>query len=549
MTKRKFVPFLKAVAAASVAAVLALTGCAAPSPSADTSMVFKLGTTEQATELNPFKPGNGLDLLVWREIFPQLVTYDADLQPAPALAESWEWSPDYLTLTMTLASGATWSDGEDLTARDAAFTINTVVGFADSVTATPAAALAGVTSAEAVDDTTLVINYSAPQADALGNMAYQFFIVPEHIWAPYTKGDGTDLLTFTNRDDTVTAGPFDLVKWAPDFVLTARNDDYWGDGPKIEGFGVEYFANDESLTSAVVAGRIDGVRIPSSGVIRAGTVAGMQLDQAEGLGYYTLEVNANQDKPENRELLDPAVREALDLGIDRERILEEAFLGYGSPGIGPITPGSQFFDSALTEQPFDLAAAEELLDDAGYERGPDGIRIADGHRMSYEFNFPSTMRGPGDRVFAILKQDWEKLGIEVTAKYIDAAANAIDIYGNDNAYDTFDLGFWDWIALPPEPSFILGVQTCAAWGGYNDTGYCNAEYDRLFALQATQIDPVERQATLDQMQTMLRDARGLIVFTTAPATALYQPGWAGITVTGLQSFELPITWLNIHRAD
>ncbi|TIC80025.1 ABC transporter substrate-binding protein [Nocardioides sp. GY 10127] len=539
-----------AVALATVLAVVLAACSGGSSSSSATSDIFKLGTTEQASSLNPLMAGNGFDLMLWRTIYPQLVTYDENLEPAPALAQSWTWSKDKKTLTFELADGATWSDGEALTAEDAAWTIKTLLKYSDGATATAASYIAGVSGAKALSDTELEVDFSSPQADALGNMAYSFFILPEHVYKKYATGDGSKLLSFTNQDDTVTAGPFDLESWSTDFVLTSANPDYWGTGPKIAGYGVQYYSSDDSLTSALTAGDIDGVRIPSANVIEAAEDdSNLVVNTTASLGYYTIEVNVSDNKKAHRELLDPKVREAMDMAIDRKTILEQAFLGYGSTGVGPVTSASNYTDTSLTGTTFDIDAANKILDDAGYTMGSDGIRMADGHEMSYEFNFPSTMRGPGDRAFAILKKDWAKIGIEVTAKYIDSAANFADIFGTNNTYDTFDLGFWDWIALPPEPGFILSVQTCAALGGYNDTGYCNKKYDALFAKQATTTNAAARQKILDQMQQMIYDERGLMVMTEAPATDIHAQGWDGIVLTGLQAYELPNTWLSIHKTD
>ena len=115
------------------------------------------------------------------QMYPYLVQYSADLQAQPDFAESWTTSADGLTWTFKLRSGAVWSDGQPITAKDAAFTINTAVEFQGGAAAVLSPAVPGIESATAVDDTTLDVKLAA-----LGRPARQ--LVPAARSCPSTSG-------------------------------------------------------------------------------------------------------------------------------------------------------------------------------------------------------------------------------------------------------------------------------------------------------------------------------------------------------------------------
>jgi peptide/nickel transport system substrate-binding protein len=107
-------------------------------------------------------------------------------------------------------------------------------------------------------------------------------------------------------------------------------------------------------------------------------------------------INGNPRKVTHRELLNPLVREAFEYAIDRQAIVKTAWLGYGSPGSVMVSPGDgHWHDPHVHPLPFNLAKASQLLDRAGCKMGPNGIRIANGHPMSYTLDFSTDQNGRG----------------------------------------------------------------------------------------------------------------------------------------------------------
>ena len=121
----------------------------------------------------------------------------------------------------------------------------------------------------------------------------------------------------------------------------------------------------------------------------------------------------------------------------------------------------------------------------------------------------------------------------------------------DGKYQTYDLAMWDWVP-PVDPDFMLSVMTCAAWGNNSDSGYCNKEYDALYAKQSTLLDPKARKTVVDKMQQIVYDDRPYVVLNYPNIIEAHSKAWTGFvmspevgSVTNL-SME---TLLNVHRVN
>ncbi len=180
--------------------------------------------------------------------------------------------------------------------------------------------------------------------------------------------------------------------------------------------------------------------------------------------------------------------------------------------------------------PFDLAKANHLLDAAGDKMGPNGVRIAGGHPMSYKVIFPPDERGTGDRTFQIMQSDLQKIGISITQQNMDDSATFNAISAPNSKYQTFDMAMWDWVP-PVDPDFMLSVLTCAQLGNNSDSGYCNPAYDRMYATQSTLISTSARRALIWQMQQYIYAAKPYIILDYPDIIEAHSVKWAGFTVS------------------
>lgn len=521
---------LAAVAAAALAASLA--SCASTGSSGS---VLRIGASATIDSLNPFVSSSDYSSVVYQYSYPHLTEYDTkNLSLVPSFASSWTTSSDGKTWTFTTRSGASWSDGKPLTAKDAAFTLSMIVKYQDGPTGQLAGFVNNLDTATAPNDTTLVLNYSQPVSNVLAQMQ-QLPILPEHVWSSLATGDGKKITTFQNGAPMVSGGPFELTKYKKDqLALFDRNPHWWGSTkPTITGFGLQFFANADAMVTALKTGQIDmiGESTPATAVANL-KKAGMVVQTTPSVGFYDLIINTNPKKTANRELLNPDVRKAFEYAIDRNTIDKTAWLGYSEPGSTIIAPATGWHDDSIKGLPFDPAKANQILDGLGYAKGSDGIRVADGHPMNYQVIFPTEINGAGDRMFQIIQNDFQQIGVKITMRKMDTDAATTAINGSDNMYTGYDLAMWDWIP-PVDPDFQLSVLTCAQWGNNSDSGYCNPEYDKLYAEQGTAATKADRQAIVNKMQQIAFDDRPYIVLNYQDVIEAHNPKWTGFLMSPL----------------
>ena len=387
---------------AAAAAVLAVAACGGGSGSSSGGSaikqggVFRMGTSSTIDSLNPFIAIQSDAYTTFEYIYPTLVQYTPSLKIVENFARSWKTSPDGRTWTFTTQPNAKWSDGKPLTAADAAWTFSTILKFANGATANSAGYVAHMKSATAPNATTLVLTYSQPVANVLSQVQ-QVPIMPEHIWAQYATGNGKALKTFQNNAPIVSGGPFILTKYTPKQVaLFKKNPAFYGPKPHIDGFGLQFFQTTDAEVTALKSGQLDGVEVPvpptSVATLKA---AHFLVRSSPGDSFDDFIINSNpQQQASHKELLNPLLRQAFDHAIDRQAVVATSLLGHGQPGSTIIPPATgQWSDPSIKPVSFSLATADQLLDQAGYKMGPNGLRIANGHPMSYTVIMPSDLAG------------------------------------------------------------------------------------------------------------------------------------------------------------
>lgn len=538
------------VAAALVLALVTLLAAGCGSGSANGSGIknggiLRVGMTQTIDNLNPFVGFEQVSYDIWETIYPQLDQYNTrTLAIEPDFATSWSTSQGGRTWTFHTRPHAEWSDGKPLTAADAAWTINTIIKFKNGPTANLGGDVAHLNNAVAPNSTTLVLHYAQPVANVLPNLQV-IPILPEHVWAPVAGTSGKGLRSYANLphsgDPVVGGGPFTLVSYQNDqFALFRRNPHWYGPRPHIDGFGIQFFANADALIQAMKTGAIDAIASPA-GVpptsVSTLRVPNVHVYIGPSLTWPDFIINANGHKTQHRELLNPLVRKALEYAIDRNQIIKTAYLGYAQPGASIIPPATgAWHDPAIHPLPFDLAKANALLNQAGDRMGPNGLRIADGHPMSYTVIFASDQTGPGDRAFAIIKTDFKKIGVQISQRTLDATAATVAMDGPNYTSYPFDVAMWAWITLI-DPDYMLSVPTCAQWGVLNDSGYCNKTYDHLYQQQGITTNLAARRAIVYRMQQMLYNARGYVVLCYLDTLEAWSSKWAGFA-------ESPQGWFN-----
>jgi peptide/nickel transport system substrate-binding protein len=505
---------------------------------------FRVGTASGIDSLNPYVAFNQDAYSAFEYIYPILVQYDSKLHYAPFFAKSWKGSNGGKTWTFKTQPNAKWSDGKPLTAADAAWTINTDLKYKSGATANVAGLVSHIKNAKAPNATTLVVNYSQrPNPTYVLGQFQQFFILPKHIWAQHLGKKGAGLKTFKNSAPIVGSGPFTLVKCKQnDVALFQRNSSYWGPKPKIDVFGLQQYTNDDAMVTALKANDLDAIEVVPATSMKTLRQSGFVVSDVKGLDQTDFIINSNPKKKKHRELLNLKVKEAFDHAIDRKKIVSVVFLGAAQlpSSIIPAPAGAGWHNTKLKPPTFNLALANKILDKLGYKKGPGGIRVANGKKMSYTVITPTDVQSL-NRTFQILQPDFAKIGVQLKQRALDSSAAFDQMAGSNYDYQGFDIAMWDWTALI-DPDFMLSVVTCAQWGGWSDSAFCDKKYDKMYSQQQLAATPAKRRQIVWQMQSYLYKHRPYLWMANDDQVSAVSKNWIGFKNTP----QGPFNELNIQ---
>ena len=354
-----------------------------------------------------------------------LTVTNTDLTIGYDLATDYSVSEDGLTWTVTIRDDVNFTDGEPLTAEDVAFTYNTVKE-ASSVND-----FTMLDSAEAADGTTVVFHMTRPFSIWPYTMAI-VGIVPEHAYDSASYGS-----------NPIGSGRYILKQWdRGQQVILEANPDYYGDAPKMKQVTILFMEEDAAFLAAQ-AGQVDVAY--TSATYSDQKIDGYSLASyasVDNRGFNLPAVSESTDS-EGRTVgndftSDVLVRRAINIGVDRQEMIDNVLNGYGSPAYS-VCDGLPWYNEA-SQVEYDPEGAAALLDEAGWVMGEDGIREKDG--VKAELNL---LYSTGDSVRQALTADFasqmEELGISCSLEGV----------GWDTAYDRAlsEPLLWGWGAHTP----------------------------------------------------------------------------------------------------
>ncbi len=538
-TRRVVLLIAAAVAAAALVGGLISSRATAASPSpspASGKVTLKIGLLEPPDNMNPFIGWSDIVYEFYSLEYQRLGGRNVEtMQPAPGEGafKSWEVSPDELTWTCHLNEGMTWHDGEPVTAEDVAFTINYII---DNDMSAFTTATQFIDKAVVVDPYTVQIICTRPKANLL---TATMFVLPEHIWSKISPDDAAK--KFENPPPVIGAGPFQVVEWKRgDYVrLVANKDFHVGSvGPaKIDELLYVEYQNADTMVEDLKAGNLDAAYgVPPAQFESLENTPGVAVAKYTWFNWDYIGFNCYTGKSHgNPVLLDQRFRVALEYAIDRERIVDVAFNGYAIPGYTFLPPG-QYKDPDYSWQPpdgvrreFDLARANQLLDEAGYEMGPDGIRL-DKRGKPIVLRLWSDNTVPEHQTAAKLIAGWfrevgvgTKLSVLDTGVYYDAIWN----YEGDTFVPDFDMYLWSWEGYV-DAGQNFSCFTTAQIENNNEFAWSNEEFDRLDEVQMTTLDPDQRAEIIRQQQQVMYEDAPCIVFAHSYILQAYRTDkWTG----------------------
>ena len=480
------------------------------------------------TILNPHLSQGTKDYIAARCCTEPLLTVDGEGKFAPVLAaevpstQNGGLSADGKSVTYKLKPGVKWADGQPFSAEDVAFTFEFISNKESS--AVTAGSYANLESVQAIDPNTVKVTFKEPT----GGWYVPFVgtngqIIPKHIMKDFMGAKSREAPLNTMLIGT---GPYMVDDFKPgDLVVYKANPNFRDAGKglferiELKGGGdatsaarsvfqtgeFDYAWNLQVewpvLQDVMNGGKGDLVTAPGSGVEQ---VYFPFMDT-------TKETNGERGAPGTKHpfLSDIKVREAMALAIDKETMVKQL---YGETGVVThnvlTTPGN--LASKNTKQEFSIEKANKILDDAGYKKGGDGIRMTpDGTRMKVVYQ--TSINSLRQKEQAIVKDGWQKIGIETELKSVDAgvffssdpgnpdifARFSVDVQMFTSTFDSpFPVGYMNRFYTGSDPARTWG-QKSNNWSGRNFLKWKNEEFDKLFDQVLVEQNP-EKAATMWQ---------------------------------------------------
>ncbi|MFE3151151.1 MULTISPECIES: ABC transporter substrate-binding protein [unclassified Streptomyces] len=518
-----------ALAAGSVVPGMPLGAAPQQAQAADSGKsTLTVAVAQSVDSLSPFLAQRLMSTSISRLMYDFLTNYDPkDNHAIPGLATKWEPSADKLTWTYTIRSDSKWSDGQQATAEDAAWTFNKMMTDEAAAQAN-GNFVANFKKVTAPSPTQLVIELKEPQATMA---ALDVPIVPKHVWEKV--GDFSKF----NNDKTfpiVGNGPFVVTDYKVDqYVKLKANKDFWRGKPKFDELVFKTYKDQDTAVAALRKGEVSFVAgSPALTPAQAASLKGdknIKVNEGPGRRFFALATNPGARTKDgkkfgngNKALLDQKVRQALFLSIDRRTIIDKVFQGHAVEGQGYIPPRfSAYHWQPTAEQSlaYDPAKAAKLLDEAGYELKGDQRVGKDGKPLDLRILCHAT--DPNDKaVGKYLKEWWGKLGIGLKVDCLDNVS--VPWYAGE-----YDLAFDGW-SVNPDPDFVLGIHTCAALparakdSATTDNFICDKKYDELYKKQLAEYDPAKRTGIVNEMQSWLYDSGYMSVIAYPNAVEAYR---------------------------
>jgi len=486
--------------------------------------ILTVGHRIEPSNLAPKVLGTNGPLRNSRFFNAALSVIDDKGQPRPYLAEalpqlntdSWRVFPDgRMETTYRLRDNLTWQDGAPLTADDFAFAYRVYKDRGLGVfIASPQDTM---DAADAPDARTLVIQWRTTNADA-GSLTFEDFDpLPAHIleagFTDYTEGRATGETFLGSQFWTaqyIGAGPYRLERWDPGVQLVGRAFDGHVLGrAKIDQLVVRFFSDEAATLNAILAGgQIDysccrALRFEHYVTLkREWEPSGKGKAVAVPGNEAFLFLQQRPDYVGDRGLLDIRVRRALAHAVDRQAINEGVFDGLGvttETGVAPEVPFAPEVDRLSMKYPYDSNRSAQLMSEAGYTRDGDGF-FADGQGSRMHVDFAVQDASEIERMQQIQSDTWRRAGFDVRDVVM-----GIQLFTQLERRQTLP-GF-SYAAGETEAHHLSSQIGTPAnrWSGVNRSGWANPEYDRLYDVWNTTLDPTERGRYVAQMLALVRE--------------------------------------------
>ena len=495
---------------------------------------LKILLWQAPTLLNPHFASGTKDQIASRIFYEPLAGWDKEGNLIPCLAAevptkaNGGLSADGTTVTWKLKPGVKWHDGKPFTADDVVFTWEYAK---DPATAAYTTGSYKDIKVEKVDDLTVKVIFQQPTpfwADPFVATVGQ--ILPKHRFADYVGAKSREA---PDNLKPVGTGPYKFTDFKPGDILTGERftDYHIKNQPAFDSIEVKGGGDAVSAARAVLqTGEYDYAwnlqveeevlkRMETGGRGKTSAVASGDI---EFIILNTTDPNTEVDgerssiKTKHPTLSDPAVRQAINLLIDRESI-QKFIYGRGGTATASFVNEPKQFKSTKLKYEFNIEKANKILDDAGWKKGSDGVREKDGKKLKYVYQ--TSINAPRQKTQAIIKQACQKAGIDLELKSVTASVFFSSDVGNPDTYTKLycDMEMYTTTQPQPDPERFLNqfvsweIATKEnKWLGRNVSRYSDPEADKAYKAAQGELDPAKRAALLIKVNEIFCEANVIL---------------------------------------
>jgi peptide/nickel transport system substrate-binding protein len=459
------------------------------------------GTIGEASTLIPILASDSASHAVAGQIYNGLVKYDKNLTIVGDLAESFEISPDGLTITFHLRKGVSWHDGAPFTSRDVLYTYRVII---DPKTPTAYAEdFKQVKNLAALDAYTIRATYGSPFAPALASWGTS--ILPAHLL------EGQDITKSPLARKPVGTGPYRFKEWiAGQKIVLEYNPDYFEGRPYIDRYIYRIIPDTSTMYMELKAGAIDLMSLTPVQYARQTTsrqfTSRFNKFRYPSSGYLYMGYNLRHPL-----FGDKRIRQAITAAINKDELIHGVLFGMGQRAHGPIVPGRWAYNPDVKDIGYDPKHAADLLAQAGWkEKNADGILVKGGKPFQFTI---LTNQGNQQRLLSaqIIQQRLQYVGIDVKIRIVEWAT-FLKEYIDKGKFEVVMLA-WN-ISQDPD-MYDVWHSSKTNPGELNFIGFKNAEVDRLLVEGRGTFDIEKRKKAYFRIQEILADEQ--------PYTFLYVP--------------------------
>jgi len=447
------------------------------------AQTLRFGLAEDPDVLDPTLARTFVGRIVFASLCDKLVDIDEKLTIVPQLAESWTWSPDGKALTMKVRNGVTFHDGEKLDAAAVKFNIERHKTMQGS---NRRGELSLVSTVDVVDPMTVRLNLSQPFSPLLAQLADRagMMVSPK---AAQAAGDKFGA-------NPVCSGPFKFVeRVAQDRIVLERYAGYWNKGA-VNFERVVYLPIVDSTVrlANLKSGQLDFIeRMASSDVEAVKKDSRFKVSMVTEIGYQGITLNVGKSDLAKTTAIgkDPRVREAFELALDRDGIVQVVMDGQATPGNQWVAPDNPYYAKSMPIPKRDVAKAKALLAAAGVPN------------PSVELMAPTT--SDAQKIAQVVQSMVKEAGFDVKIRSTEFSTS-LDL-ADKGQYDAYVLA---WSGRADPDGNIFSFDACKQ--PLNYAGYCKPEVDEILNRSRTSSDPATRKKAYEELAAMALKDRPIV---------------------------------------